>query len=224
MRSIEVIDKEQPQDSAETLEESTSSEAETETTTVTEPTGDSEAGAETSATEQDHEELIKLLEDARSKADEHWDQLMRTRAEIDNLRKRSQRDLENAHKFALEKIAQDVLQIWDSLELGLLAAQGENADVEKIREGTELTLKLLIDVMNRHGVEQINPEGEVFNPEFHQAMSMQERDDVEPNMVVAVVQKGYLLNGRLLRPAMVMVSKAKEASGTSPGTSIDEEA
>jgi molecular chaperone GrpE len=168
--------------------------------------------------DEDKAELTKLLEDARAKADEHWDQLMRTRAEIDNLRKRNQRDLENAHKYALEKISQDMLQVWDSLELGYQAAQDEGADIDKIREGTELTLKLLVDVMSRHGIEQVNPEGEAFNPEYHQAMSMQERDDVEPNTVVAVVQKGYLLNGRLLRPAMVMVSKA------SSGAAIDEQA
>jgi molecular chaperone GrpE len=111
-----------------------------------------------------------------------------------------------------------MLQVWDSLELGYQAALDDSADIEKIREGTDLTLKLLVDVMSRHGIEQVDPEGEAFNPEFHQAMSMQERDDVEPNTVVAVVQKGYLLNGRLLRPAMVMVSKA------SSGASIDEQA
>ncbi|MCU7844718.1 MAG: nucleotide exchange factor GrpE [Candidatus Thiodiazotropha sp. (ex Monitilora ramsayi)] len=153
-------------------------------------------------------ELTKLLEDARSKADEHWDQLMRTRAELENLRKRNQRDLENAHKFALEKFSQDLLQVWDSLELGHQAAQDELTDVEKLREGTELTLKLLTDVMQKNGIEQVDPDGEPFNPEYHQAMSMQEREDVAPNTVVAVVQKGYVLNGRLLRPAMVMVSKA----------------
>lgn len=184
----------------------------------TETNEELEAEAVEASTEEDtdevqseqpaHGELTKLLEDARSKADDHWDQLMRTRAELDNLRKRNQRDLENAHKFALEKFSQELLQVWDSLELGHQAAQDEQADVEKLREGTELTLKLLTDVMQKSGVEQVDPEGELFNPEYHQAMSMQEREDVAPNTVVAVVQKGYLLNGRLLRPAMVMVSKA----------------
>ena len=205
-----MIDKDQPQDSAETVDESQSPE--------TEDAAENEVVNEAPAPDQEQGELTKLLEDARSKADEHWNQLIRTRAEIDNLRKRSQRDLENAHKYALDKISQDMLQVWDSLELGHQAAQDEGADVGKIREGTELTLKLLVDVMNRHGIEQVNPEGEVFNPEFHQAMSMQERDDVPPNTVVAVVQKGYLLNGRLLRPAMVMVSKAAS------GAEIDEQA
>ncbi|MCG7900369.1 MAG: nucleotide exchange factor GrpE [Candidatus Thiodiazotropha lotti] len=205
-----MIDKDQPQDSAENVEEPQAQ--------VEEPVAENEVIEEAAASDQDHQELTKLLEDARSKADEHWDQVMRMRAEMDNLRKRGQRDLENAHKFALDKISQDMLQVWDSLELGYQASLDDSADIDKIREGTELTLKLLVDVMNRHGIEQVDPEGEAFNPEFHQAMSMQERDDVEPNTVVAVVQKGYLLNGRLLRPAMVMVSKA------SSGASIDEQA
>ncbi len=177
-----------------------------------------EAESETETQAEDEGELTRLLEDARNKADEHWDQLMRTRAELDNLRKRSQRDLENAHKFALERFSQELLQVWDSLELGHQAAQDEAADVEKLREGTELTLKLLTDVMTKQGVEQIDPQDQPFNPEFHQAMTMQERDDVPPNTVVGVVQKGYTLNGRLLRPAMVMVSKG----GAAP--SVDEKA
>lgn len=205
-----MIDKDQPQDSAENVDEPQAPEAEV--------VAENEVIEEASVSDQDHGELMNLLEDARAKADDHWDQLMRTRAEVDNLRKRGQRDLENAHKYALDKISQDMLQVWDSLELGNQAALDESADVNTIREGTELTLKLLVDVMKRHGIEQLNPEGEIFNPEFHQAMSMQERDDVEPNTVVAVVQKGYQLNGRLLRPAMVMVSKASSSE------SIDEQA
>jgi molecular chaperone GrpE len=98
--------------------------------------------------------------------------------------------------------------VWDSLELGHNAAQDETADVPKLREGTELTLKMLSDAMGKFGVEQIDPLNEVFNPELHQAMSMQPRADVPANTVVAVVQKGYTLNGRLVRPAMVMVSQA----------------
>ncbi|MEW8409563.1 MAG: nucleotide exchange factor GrpE [Candidatus Thiodiazotropha sp.] len=180
--------------------------------------GEAEVEEATESAQQDGQALTKLLEDARAKADDHWDQLMRTRAELENIRKRNQRDLENAHKFALEKFSMDLLQVWDSLELGHQAAQDEQVDVDKLREGTELTLKLLVDVMQKHGIEQVNPDGEAFNPEFHQAMSMQERDDVAPNTVVAVMQKGYLLNSRLLRPAMVMVSRAGS------GAAIDEEA
>ncbi len=164
-----------------------------------------------------HEELHVLLTDARSKADEHWDQCLRLQAEIDNLRKRSERDLVNAHKFALEKIAAELLPVKDSLEMGLAAA-GENSDVHKLIEGSELTLKMLGAVLNKFNINEISPLNEKFNPEYHEAMSMQERDDVEPNTVVAVMQKGYLLNDRLVRPAMVMVSKAPA------GSRLDEQA
>jgi len=152
------------------------------------------------------EELTALLEDARSKADEHWNALLRARAEIENLNRRHAREVEHAHKFALDGFVRELLQVRDSLELGHDAAVEATADVEKLREGTELTLKLLTDVMNKFGVQQISPMGEPFNPELHQAMTTQPRDDVPPNTVVAVVQKGYLLNGRLVRPALVMVS------------------
>lgn len=164
-----------------------------------------------------HEELHVLLTDARSKADEHWDQCLRLQAEMDNLRKRSERDLVNAHKFALEKIAAELLPVKDSLEMGLAAA-GENSDVQKLIEGSELTLKMLDSVLEKFNINEINPINEKFNPEYHEAMSMQERDDVEPNTVVVVMQKGYSLNDRLVRPAMVMVSKAP-AGGT-----LDEQA
>ncbi len=155
----------------------------------------------------DGEDLVLLLEDARSKADEHWDQLVRAKAELENLRKRHQRDLENAHKFALERFVAELLAVHDSMELGLGAAQDAEADLDKLREGSELTIKLFDDVMERFGVAKIDPEGEPFNPELHQAMSMQPRDDIPANTVLAVMQKGYSLNGRLVRPAMVVVSQ-----------------
>ena len=156
----------------------------------------------------DHVELTALLEDARGKADEHWDQVVRMQAEMDNLRKRSERDLANAHKFALERFANELLPVKDSLEMGLAAFVGENADPQKLKEGVELTLQMLTAAMEKSDIQEVNPENESFDPDFHQAMSMQERDDVEPNTVVTVVQKGYLLNDRLIRPAMVIVSKA----------------
>lgn len=156
------------------------------------------------------DEMVLLLEDARAKADEHWDLALRTQAELDNLKRRQDRELENAHKYALDKFVGEIVGVWDSLELGKLAALEEGADIDKLREGTELTLQQLTSVMGKFGVEQINPEGQPFNPEFHQAMSMQPNADVPPNTVVAVIQRGYLLNGRLVRPALVMVSKAAE--------------
>ena len=152
------------------------------------------------------EQLTVLLEDARAKADEHWDQLLRARAETENLRRRHAGELEKAHKFALDGFVKELLQVRDSLELGHDAALEGTADVAKLREGTELTLKLLNDVMSKFGVEQIAPEGEAFNPELHQAMTMQPRPDLPPRTVVSVIQKGYLLNGRLVRPALVIVS------------------
>jgi molecular chaperone GrpE len=156
----------------------------------------------------DQEKLVLMLEDARTKADENWDQLVRTRAEMDNLRKRQARELENAHKFALERFVNGLLPVRDSMEMGLIAASEENADVDRLREGTELTLKMMTDLMDKFDVVQVDPQDEPFDPELHQAMSITPRDDVPPNTVVAVVQKGYTLNGRLVRPAMVMVSQA----------------
>jgi molecular chaperone GrpE len=153
------------------------------------------------------EELHALLEDARAKADEHWDQLLRSRAEVENLKRRHASELEKAHKFALEGSVRELLQVRDSLELGYDAAHAEGANLDKLREGTELTLKLMVDTMAKFGVEVIAPEGQPFNPELHQAMTMMPRDDLPPNTVVTVVQKGYLLNGRLVRPAMVIVSR-----------------
>ena len=155
-------------------------------------------------------ELQALLTDARSKADEHWEQCLRLQADLENLRKRSERDLVQAHKFALEKFANELLPVKDSLEMGLLAAD-DNTDVAKLKEGSELTLKLLATVLEKCNIKEINPLNEEFNPEYHEAMSVQEREDVAPNTVVTVVQKGYLLNERLLRPAMVIVSKTPDA-------------
>ena len=137
------------------------------------------------------EELQEALAEARAKADENWQQVLRGQAEIDNLRKRHERDLEGARKFALDTFVNELLQVRDSLELGLQASQEGSADVAKLAEGTGLTLKLLSDVMSKFGVEQVDPQGEPFNPELHQAMSTQPRDDVPPNTVVMVMQKGY---------------------------------
>ncbi|WP_295580028.1 nucleotide exchange factor GrpE [uncultured Lamprocystis sp.] len=152
-------------------------------------------------------ELAELAA-ARAKADEHWDQLLRARAELDNLRKRQALELEKAHKYALDSFVRELLPVQDSLELGHDAAQDEGTDLARLREGTAMTLKLLSDAMARFGVVPVEPLGEPFNPEFHQAMTMQPRDDVAPNTVTTVMQKGYTLNGRLVRPALVMVSRA----------------
>jgi molecular chaperone GrpE len=168
-----------------------------------------QAGTDTTdAPAGDSGDLQALLTDARSKADEHWEQCLRLQAELENLRKRAERDLAQAHKFALEKFAAELLPVRDSLEMGVAAATEDSASVAHLREGSELTLKLLTSALEKFNIKEINPLNEKFNPEYHEAMSLQERADVPPNTVVTVVQKGYLLNDRLIRPAMVIVSRA----------------
>jgi molecular chaperone GrpE len=152
-------------------------------------------------------DMQQLLEDARSKADEHWNELLRARAELENQRRRYERELEKTRKYALERFAQDLLPVKDSLDMGLAAAQAEDANVAALREGTELILKMFNEIATRYGIETVDPQGEPFNPDFHQAISTQESDEVAPNIVLTVARKGYVLNDRLLRPAMVVVSK-----------------
>jgi len=167
-----------------------------------------QTGTQVGAGAAEAADLNVLLEDARAKADDHWNQLLRARAEMENLRRRHATELEKAHKYALDSFVKDLLGVRDSLELAQEAANVETADLAKLREGTDLTLKQLADVMSRFGVEPLNPLGEAFNPEYHQAMTLQPRSDMAPNRVVTVIQKGYLLNGRLVRPALVIVSSA----------------
>lgn len=169
--------------------------------------GETVAEGEEQAVENTVEELALMLEEARNKAAENWEHVLRVQAELENSRRRAQRDVENAHKFALEKFAAELLPVKDSLEMGLEAASGEDANIEKLREGTELTLKMLGNAMEKFGIKEVNPVGEPFNPELHQAMTMQESAEHQPNTVTAVMQKGYLLNDRLIRPAMVVVCK-----------------
>ncbi|MEO1203111.1 MAG: nucleotide exchange factor GrpE [Pseudomonadota bacterium] len=149
---------------------------------------------------------VDALAEAERKASEHWDKYLRAVAELDNVRKRAQRDVEKAHKFAIERFAGDLLSVADSLSMGIEAAG--DGTVDSLREGSEATLKLLNQVFERFGVEAIDPEGEPFDPERHEAMTMQPSHDVEPGSVLAVVQRGYSLNGRLLRPARVIVAAA----------------
>lgn len=157
--------------------------------------------------ENGEEDLTLLLDDARAKADGHWDQVLRMQAEMDNNRRRASADVEKAHKFGLEKFATELLPVIDSLELGLASVEGDDEKVAKLREGIELTLKMFSGVLEKFGMKALNPQGEPFNAELHQAMTMQPSDEYAPNTVIAVMQKGYVLNDRLIRPAMVMVSK-----------------
>jgi molecular chaperone GrpE len=147
--------------------------------------------------------LQASLAAAESRALESRDLYMRALAELENVRKRASRDVEQAHKFALDRIAHDLLAVKDSLELGLASAAG----ADKLREGTEATLKLLSKALEKAGLTEIVPQGEQFNPELHEAMMMQPSAEHVPNSITQVVQKGYQLNGRLLRPARVIVAK-----------------
>lgn len=140
----------------------------------------------------------------RAKAEENWDLYLRAVAELDNVRKRASRDVENAHKFAIERFAQDLLAVSDSLEMAI-AASGE-ASVESLLEGNEATQKLLLSVLQRFGIQQIDPQGEPFDPNLHEAMTTQPSAVAEPGTILAVFQKGYTLNDRLLRPARVVVA------------------
>ena len=148
------------------------------------------------------------LAELQAKADENWDRYLRTAAELENVRKRAARDVDNARKFALERFASELLAVRDSLEMGL--AHEEAADAAQLRAGSEATLKQLIATMEQAGITEVNPEGEPFDPEVHEAMTMQPSADVEPGSVLTVFQKGYLINGRLLRPARVVVAAPPE--------------
>ncbi len=149
------------------------------------------------------------LEEARGKADEYHDKVLRMQAEMENLRKRAERDLSNAHKYSIEKFASELLQVKDSLELGLDAGE---VDAAKLQEGSALTLKVLTSALQKFAIEEVDPLGEAFDPNLHQAMTTEESGEHEPNTVIRVMQKGYTLHERLLRPAMVIVSRAPEES------------
>ncbi len=157
------------------------------------------------------EELIARIRQVQTKADENWDIALRTKAEMENVRRRTEKEVSNARKFGIEKMINEILPVKDSMELGLKAAIDmdiEDEAVHKIREGMELTLKMMNDALGKIGISEVAPkEGDAFNAEFHQAMSMQEIPGKESNTIVVVMQKGYLLNERLVRPAMVMVAK-----------------
>lgn len=145
------------------------------------------------------------LREAQALAQEHWNSYLRAVAETENVRKRAQRDVESASRYAIERFAGDLLEARDSLELGL--AVGPGADAARLFEGMEATLRLVDRAFEKAGVQLVDPAGEAFNPEFHEAMATQPSADQPPGTVLAVVQKGYLLNGRLLRPARVLVSR-----------------
>lgn len=154
------------------------------------------------------------VEALQAQIQESQEQILRSQAEMQNVRRRAEIDVEKAHKFALEKFVKELLPVADSLEKAVESASDHEAPDEtvvSIREGVEMTLSLFMSSLKKFNVEQLNPLGEPFDPQQHEAMSMVPAPDAEPNSVVAVVQKGYLLNGRVVRPAMVVVAKAEDA-------------
>ena len=159
-------------------------------------------GARTSCDTDDSASVETQLEELK-------EALLRSQADLQNSRRRAERDVENAHKYAIEKFIKDLLAVLDSMDRALeLAATTDGFDMSML-EGTQMTHKLLLDTVSRHGVEAIDPVGEPFDPQQHQAMSMMESEDLEPNTVTAVMQKGYKLEGRVIRAAMVVVTKPK---------------
>jgi len=165
-----------------------------------------EAGSETE-TEAGEQSIEQQLDRAQATIKEYWEQILRLKAEIENNRKRSVRDIENAHKYALRNFSESLLPIVDSMEMAQKAAEAENASLESITEGTELTMSMFIQVLEKYGLQELDPIGEKFDPEQHQAISMVEDKNAESNTVISVMQKGFMLNERLVRPAMVVVSK-----------------
>jgi molecular chaperone GrpE len=164
-----------------------------------------EAGAAPDAATPGPEELLQEIESLRQQAAEQADRALRAQAEMDNLRKRTAREVENAHRYALERFMKELLPVVDSMELGIEAAASAN-EIEGLREGLDLTFRKLLDTLGKFGVQRIDPAGSKFNPDLHEAVSMQKIDGTEAGTVVTVMQKGYELNGRLLRPAMVVVA------------------
>jgi len=153
---------------------------------------------------EDDKDIEATLAELTAKADDNWDRYLRALAEVENVRKRATRDVERVRKFALENFARELLAVKDSLELGLTA--GQSADAESLVAGSKATLKLLATMLERFGITELDPEGEPFDPEMHEAMTVQPAADAEPGSVLTVIQKGYSLNGRLLRPARVIVA------------------
>jgi molecular chaperone GrpE len=158
------------------------------------------------STEEQENQTVNQVEELQQKLNTLGEQLLREQAEMQNVRRRAQRDVESAHKFALEKFATELLSVVDNLERAIDAIDAEDDSQKAVAEGLELTLKTFIDVLAKHNVEPVDPEGQPFDADLHQAVSMVPNGEVEPNTVIDVFQKGYTLNSRLIRPAMVAVS------------------
>jgi molecular chaperone GrpE len=154
-----------------------------------------------------YKELEEKLTDAEKKANEYWNQQLRIQAELENTRRRCERDVSNAYQFSIKKLIEDLLPVLDSLEQAQQIEVHGNEYAQKMHDGIALTLSMLLKSLEKNGVKQINPEQEPFNPDLQQAISTEKNPDLPDNTVVKVLQKGYILNDRLVRPAMVIVSK-----------------
>jgi molecular chaperone GrpE len=194
------------QSSVEAEEQTTEKQATSEEQTTSDSVEQTDNVSEQTLQAKLMEAEAKLIA-AEKKAQDNWEALVRQKAEYENLLKRTERDIEKARKFALEKFANELLPIRDNLELGIEAASKPDTQVSAVIEGMNLTDKALIDVLNKFGIEEINPQDQKFDPEWHEAMAMQPIPDIEDNTVVIVHRKGYHLNERLLRPAQVVVAK-----------------
>ncbi|TGG92048.1 nucleotide exchange factor GrpE [Natronospirillum operosum] len=209
---------EQTNDSAQAPEEAAEAPQAAETPDTE---GSPEPEAETTSEDVSLEELVAELQASREEVDRLKEALLRSEAEAQNIRRRAEKDVEAAHKYGQEKLIKELLPVKDNLERALEAGTGvEDAAVRAILEGIELTDKSFADTLSKIEVEAIDPSGQPFNPQEHQAMSMVENEEVPANTVIAVIQKGYRLHGRVVRPAMVMVSKG----GADAKPNIDETA
>jgi len=184
--------------------------------TVTD-TPESDSGTTEETEPMSFNSLQALYEKSTAKAEENYQQLLRAKADVENMQRRATRDIANARKYALEGFVNDLIPVLDSLEQGMAIETNNSTETDGMRQGLELTMKLFVDAMTKHGVERLDPTGHPFNPEHHEAMSMIETSDIEPNHVMQVFQKGYLLNKRVVRPARVIVARG-------PTKPIDENA
>lgn len=173
------------------------------------PGSDDKGSADTLREDLTLEQALERLDQAEAAAAAHQADILRLHADMQNVRRRAEQDVEKAHKYGQEKLVSDLLPVLDNLERALQAVDGdEHEKLGALRQGVELTLKSFLDCLKKFNVSVIDPAGEPFDPQYHQAMGMQESTTAEPDTVIAVMQKGYSLNGRVLRPAMVMVSRA----------------
>lgn len=199
-RSASVAEQDQQQPGADGQDKAAESRAD-----ISEPTVQAAVAGQGNAEEPSQDEVVAKLQEDLGAAK---DAVLRAQADAQNVMRRAEQDVEKARKFALERFCSELLPVVDNLERALESAAGDHEIVKPIAEGVQLTLKSFQDALKKFNIEAVDPAGEPFDPQLHQAMSLVENADVEPNTVIAVMQKGYTLNGRLVRPAMVMVSKS----------------